>query len=109
MDKDRKHSLPFAQSVASDGDDNSLRSFELPMQSVSPSSPISQRRRTDAHVNNAIALALGEQPMNKAEYTIRKQGDSWLVTININGTEETYVVPDDILSKVRNLQVTAVG
>ena len=104
-----KDGVKEAEGTAAGGGDSDALSTNSDQVTSLTSSPISQRRRTDAHVNNAIALALGEQPMNKAEYTIRKQGDSWLVTININGTEETYVVPDDILSKVRNLQVTAVG
>ena len=99
-----KDGVKEAEGTAAGGGDSDALSTNSDQVTSLTSSPISQRR-----LNNAIDIALGEQPMNKAEYTIRKQGDSWLVTININGTEETYVVPDDILSKVRNLQVTAVG
>ena len=101
VDKDRVHSLPSAQERLSDGDDDSLSSLELATHNTTGG--------RSGFLDSEVGIALGEQPMNKAEYTIRKQGDSWLVTININGTEETYVVPDDILGKVGRRRETAVG
>ena len=49
------------------------------------------------------------QQTEEVKYTITKKGDSWLVTIFIDGTKETYVVPDDILGKVGRRRETAVG
>ena len=99
-----KDGVKEAEGTAAGGGDSDALSTNSDQVTSLTSSPISQRR-----LNNAIDIALGEQPMNKAEYTITKKGDSWLVTIFIDGTKETYVVPDDILGKVGRRRETAVG
>ena len=84
--------LPYLEKPTSDSDTESENSFTT--------SPPESPTRSVKH----------NQQTEEVKYTITKKGDSWLVTIFIDGTNDTYIVPDDILSKVRLfVRKTAVG